>query len=296
LLKANIELPNLLWLANHAYEQFEKNPVFAQQALDITHHILTREDVDPKNIGPETLVLEPLILHYAKLLQYFKQPTESIAWLEILEAHYKTTPELNWHCLSEARLNLAESLLAAGSKDLAEALFDTIASSSILRDRFAATAALQSARIKQTSTQTDPEQILTMLKNIALQKTLVNEPIHLEAAIDYVELLASLQSPDQRLEKSLDLLIKTKANFTLEDDLLSKDYHAARNQNSEQNQIYLNYMVYLDAKILLVNAQLEKDEARQKELNANAQELLLQITNTPSVYLQRRLETLKANI
>jgi hypothetical protein len=294
-LKANIELPNLLWLANYTYEQFEKNPAFAQQALDIAHHILTREDVDPKNIGPETLILEPLILHYAKLLQHFKQPTESIAWLEALETQYKTTPELDWRCMREARLNLAESLLAAGSEDLAEALFDTIATSSILRDRFTATAALQSARIKQAS-QTDPEKILTMLKNIALQKTLANEPIHLEAAIDYVELLASLQSPDQRLEKTLELLTKMKANFTLEDDLLSKDYHAARNQNNEQNQIYLNYITYLDAKILLANAQLEKDEARQKELHANAEELLLQITDTPSVYLQQRLEKLKANI
>jgi hypothetical protein len=191
--------------------------------------------------------------------------------------------------MAETRFTLAELLLASGAHQLAESRFDALASSVILRDKFAATAALQSARIKQTSSENNPEQILSMLKNISLQKTLANEPVHLEAAIDYLELMAELQPEEKREEKKLGLLLKMKSNFAANDDLLSQDYHAARSQNPLQNQIYLDYMLYLDAKILLTQAQLEQNEEEQKELQAKAKILLLQISDNPSVHLKRRL-------
>jgi hypothetical protein len=292
-LHANIELPNLLWLANYTYEQFERDPSQAGLAKEIISHILSRKDLDPKNMKQETMVLEPFIVKYAKLLQHFQEGTEAIVWLESLDAQYRAASELSWNCVEETRLALGLALQDTGSLKLAEALFDEIASSTILRDRFAATAALQSARIKQTAPDRNLEQVLSMLKNISLQKTLANEPIHLEAALDYIELISSLQPSELQTEKSLDLLIKTKANFEAQDDLLSLDYHAARDKNAEQNQIYLDYMKYIHAKILLTKAELEQDAEQQKELKANAKEILLQITGQTSAYLQRRLEQLE---
>jgi hypothetical protein len=223
-------------------------------------------------------------------LQECQNTEESIGWLALLEAQYEATPELDWHCEREVKLTLAEAFLASGKAQEAETLFDWLANSAVLRDRFAAKAALQSARIKRDLHNTDPTQVLAMLKNISIQKTLSNEPIHLEAAIDYIELLTSLQPPEKQIEKTLDLLTKMTANFKAQDDLLSKDYHAAREQDPKQNQIYLDYMLYLNAKILQAKAQLENVEEKQKELQANAKELLLQIKSKTNSVLQKRLE------
>lgn len=287
LLKADVSLTNLLWLAQTTYE---KDAAKAPLCVEIGKAILARAEVDPKNIGPDTLYLEAFLLNHAKWLQECQNIEESIEWLALLNAQYNDKADIDWRCEREVKLALAEAFLATGKTEKAETLFDWLASSAVLRDRFAAKAALQSARIKRGIDKSDPTQVLTMLKNISLQKTLSNEPIHLEAAIDYIELLASLQPAEKGLEKKLDLLMKMKANFEAQEDLLSKDYHASREADPKHNQIYLDYMLYLDAKILLTRAQLEKREEEQKELQANAKELLLRIDGRTNPDLQKRLE------
>lgn len=267
-LKANIEVPNLLWLTDYLDET---NPSIAAQTQEVIRHILFEHGLDPKNITPETLFLEPLLIRYAKCLE---EKSAAMEWLISLDEQYRKTPDLGWSHVAEAKLMLGETYLAQNSLQLAEALFDDIAKTALYQDRTLAQAALYSARIKQKSEDSDKTEILTLLKNITLQKNLANEPIHLEAAIDYVTLSASLQPAEQQAEKTLDLLTKTKAQFESEEDLLSKDYHAARNKNEKQNQIYVDYMNLIDAKILLVKAELEKNIEQQKEFELNAKELL----------------------
>jgi len=284
-LESDLGLANLLWLANHAFAHMAP-----EEIKKIIPSILVRSEVNAQHLTEETLSFEPVIVQYAKLFQSgdLKQDLKEVFfWLESLDGQYRVAPELPWTCVAEARLTLAEWLFAMGSLKEAEDLFESVAGSTILRDRFAAQAALQSARLKQGAADPDLTHILSLLKNIVLQKTLLNEPTHLEAALDYIELAAGSQ-----MEKSLDLLEKTKANFEAKEDLLSLDYHFAREKNETQNQIYLNYMRYLDAKILLTKAALAEDLEQQKELKANAKELLLQITGNISPDLQRRLDKL----
>ena len=61
------------------------------------------------------------------------------------------------------------------------------------------------------------------MKDLTLQRRLESEPIHFEAALEYISLLA----PNDR-EKQLSLLEKIKKDFEGTDDILSKDYHQAR--------------------------------------------------------------------
>jgi hypothetical protein len=281
-LESKIGIANLLWLANHAFTHMSSADI-----QKIIPRILVRSEVNAQHLTEETLPFESVIVQYAKLFQN-QDLKGAFFWLDSLSAQYQVAPELPWTCVSEARLTLAEWLLAMGSVQQAEDLFENVAGSTILRDPFAAKAALQSARLKQKAKEPDQTQILSLLKNIVLQKTVLNEPTHLEAAFDYIELSAGSQT-----EKKLDLLLKTKVDFESKEDLLSLDYHAAREKNATQNQIYLNYMRYLDAKILLTKAALAQDLEQQKELKANAKEFLLQITGNTSPDLQRRLDELE---
>lgn len=287
--KADIQLPNLLWLADYSYKQYEKNPSEAKIAFDVVHFLV--EKTNPYSICHETLYLEPLILKAAKLYQHFGKLAESITLLEALYTQYKLAPELSWACENELKLYLAESILRNGERSAAEELFDEIASSTVYKDRFVAEAALQSARIKQTSEDRDLTNILSTLKNLILQKNLENEPIHLEAALDYIELQTQLEAPEQRATKRLNLLAKTKADFEMQEDLLSKDYHAGRSSLEKQNQIYLSYMNYLDAQILLAKAELDSSSEEQKELQAKAKHILLQIETEAPSSLRARLKS-----
>ena len=246
--KAQIQQSNLLWLANFAFERGEFEQAYA---------VLLQTEIQE----------EAVLLKLANLHFRFNRDEAAMAILERQTSR-------------EGKLALAEALLKQGT-DLAraEALFDELIRSDSLRDGCSAMAALQSARLKRA--QGEFEKVALLLKDLTLQKNLENEPIHLEAALDYIEL-------QKESEKRLTALRKTKAFFESEDDLLSKDYQAAREKLPEQNSIYLGYMQYLDAQIFLSLGELDFNQ--QKELQTKAKATLLQIVSVEKSPLQLRVQ------
>jgi outer membrane protein assembly factor BamD (BamD/ComL family) len=214
----------------------------------------------------------------AKVYTLLGRLDEAIALLE-------STPTLS----EEGKLLLAESYAKKGGVEKALQMFDAIvASCSTVRTPLAASASLQGARLKLKKGET--EQVAIQLKNLVLQKNLANEPLHLEAALDYVELQAHSD-----LEKKLSLLKKTKSDFERKDDLLSKDYHEARTKWPAKDRIYQKYMQFLEAEILAVEAEI--DPKHQKDLQAKSKDLLLQIINEPTALaLRERAMTLLNSI
>ena len=175
--------------------------------------------------------------------------------------------------------------LHGGKQEEAERLFDAIlASNSSPRASVAASASLLGARLKiakaieEKLPPTHPDLVkqIAQLKNLILQKTFYNEPIYLEAALDYVDLLGNLDR-DSVEEKKLALLFKTKEDFERRDDLLSQDYHEAREKMPRIEKVYQGYMQFIDAEILCLQALSAKDASEQKQLQAKAKDLLLQI-------------------
>lgn len=57
---------------------------------------------------------------------------------------------------------------------------------------------------------------------------------------------------------------------------MSKDYHEARKQLPEKNEIYQGYLLWINAEILLNQAKMEAID-QQKEKIVNGRDLLLQI-------------------
>ncbi len=286
--RAEIQTENLLWLADSYYDrikdEIENDLTPSLVTVQRTASILEKL-IDPAHLSiyEENLYLESEICKLAKLYSVLGRFEDETALLEKLISQYHALPELKWGCEKEARLLLAQSYLRTGKEEQALPLFDFIVSTSAtIRNKAAAAASLYSARLKfakQINDHLGPThpafvKVLTQLKDLILQRSLNHEPIHLEAAFDYIDYQSKLDNSE---EKKLKLLIKTKSDFEQSNDLLSKDYHEARAKLPRKNQIYEGYMRLIDAEILLSQSKLTQEPDLQKELQAKAKGLLLQI-------------------
>lgn len=270
--KAELSSENLLWLANFYYTQVledEGNFVLAARSASILAKCKEKMEQDPH--------LEEVICKLAKIYSILGKIDEAIALLEPY-----AFPS------NEAQLILAENYEKKGIVDQATQIFDAIVlSSATKRSPVAASASLHSARLKMAQKNANLTEIAMNLKNLVLQKNFEAEPIYLEAALEYVDLAAK-----GNLKKRVALLKKTKTDFESKDDLLSKDYHFAREKSPRKNMTYLGYIKLMDAEILLAQARLENNA----ELKDKSKELLLQIVDEQVAYcLKERVRKRLAN-
>ncbi|MBX7067098.1 MAG: tetratricopeptide repeat protein [Parachlamydiales bacterium] len=267
--KAELKSENILWLADHYYNQLldeEGNFVIAARAAALY--------LKAKSFGAEQATCR-----LAKVYSILGRIDDAIALLENL-----SNPS------QEAQLILAENYAKKGIVDQAAQIFDAIVTScGTGRSPVAAAAALHGSRLKMAQGKPNLVEIATQLKNLVLQKNFEGEPLYLEAALDYVA-LAAKNDP----AKKAALLQKTKEDFEQRNDLLSKDYHAAREKSPRKNITYQGYMKLIDAEIALSEAKI--DRVHQKDLQAKSKTLLLQIMETPiASCLKERVQKLLAD-
>lgn len=252
--KAELKTENILWLADHYYHQLleeEGNFVIAARAAALY--------LKAKPLGTEQITCR-----LSKVYSILGRIDDAIALLEGI-----SNPS------QEAQLILAENYEKKGIVDQAVQIFDAIVSAcGTGRSPVAAEAALHGVRLKIAQGNPNLVEIATQLKNLVLQKNFEGEPLYLEAALDYVA-IASKNDP----AKKVALLQKTREDFEQRNDLLSKDYHAAREKSPRKNITYQGYMKLIDAEIALSEAKI--DRAHQKDLQAKSKTLLLQIMETP---------------
>ena len=288
--KAEIKIENLLWLADTYFQRVleeGENFVLAARTASLLNQCKAAIQ-NPKNElvsgAPDgkckaTLHLDAILCKLAKVYSILGKIDDAIATLEPLAASNH-----------EAELILAENYVKKGMLSEAEKMFDAVITSyGTARSPIAAQAILSSARLKLSLKDRNSTQIATQLKNLMIQKNLEAEPIHLEAALEYVALLANGDP-----EKTIALLQKTKLVFEGTDDLLSKDYHAARVLSPRKDAIYQGYMKLIEAQILAARSKI--DAENEKTLQAKSKHLLLQIMEQPMVScLKERVQTLLAD-
>jgi hypothetical protein len=288
--KSLIQSQNLLWMANFYFGQLdlvESNLLLAQKIEKILEHLLQPFDFQ---LNEKSLYLESAFCKLAKVYSILKKPDLEISLLEnFLVQSQKHQRKSSGE--KEAQLLLGEAYALKGEKEKALALFDALSSSTAsARTLLGASASLQSARLKMDAASIssvdspdfipDVTKTASQLKNLIIQKTLANEPSHLEAALDYIDLQTRFETNAK--EKRLSLLLKMKSDFERTDDLLSKDYQEARAKMPYQDKIYQGYMKLFDAEILALKAESADPSTQielQKELHAKAKDLLLQIIN-----------------
>lgn len=101
--------------------------------------------------------------------------------------------------------------------------------------------------------------IQSLLKNLKAHISLKHEPLHLEAALDLAQYLG---------QNHLDALIKNLKQvqdfFSDTSTLCTQEYHEMRRSNPQKNELYLNYMQLIEARILRFEAKIAKQNKEKQ--------------------------------
>lgn len=228
-----VTLENRVWLARTLAQQ--DNP----QGIVLLESIL-QTDPNFKRFDEEALLL-------AKQFQKNGNLSEARTILERVIG-LKQPSKL------KAELYLAQVLQEQGETQQALSIYRKLEGSAELPVAYQAS--LEHARLK---TQTDPLASLKKFNELKIRKVFANEPIHLEAAIDWALLSTNLAPSNEKDRTFLKLLQQIKEEFTTQNDIWSKEYQSSRMRHPEKEKIYQAYMRYVDASIYQVQAKLGED-------------------------------------
>lgn len=266
---------NFLWLT-HYYYQRASDPSVARIYFDRACTLYQKLLGDPTSlkIGPDAMDLEGEVLKFAHLLEKQKQSEKQITLLETLVKYQEKETQLPWKLKRRTVLELARAYELANSFESALRTYEYLVSSEPSRpSTITDTAKLQLTRLKyrflpkEQKKSGHPEliTILHTLKDLQIQKKLTAEPIHLEASLQYAEIRGELSNPNERAKNSLFFLQRFKENFTTMSDPSTREYNELRNQYPEKDQIFQAYMKYIDAKMLKVEAEIQREEGDPKQ-------------------------------
>ncbi|HLB52339.1 MAG TPA: hypothetical protein VJK48_01345 [Chlamydiales bacterium] len=247
-LQAEISEENLLWLGEWF---FTKNPHHAEKIFATLHNELA-------------------LYQLARLYQMRNASDLEQETLEKLQMLYQSDEEKEWEWRGEVEFQQVELYLKAKEIEKAHSLLDQILHSNYTPRAIQEKAKLEWARLKANENDSNANvEAAALFKELIQQRELINEPLHLEAALEYVDLLGT------HPKKRLTLLEKIHKDFTSNADLLAQDYQAARSKLEEKNRIYEAYLQWIEAEILWTKSLIDLDAQQQKELQTNAKELFL---------------------
>lgn len=290
----------LLWLANFYYDQVHVSgsewiiePLrdyrmvkWANHAINAYEKVMSQHDqLDALELFKLSNLygcLNQLSTQIELLIQLIKQPTEN--------------PRL----VSRAFFSLARAYERLGFSEEALSLYLFLASSSgATQDPFILNASkLHWSRLffaGLTVEEKQPESLeikqgLNFLKEVQIAKNLSYEPIHLEAALDYSFLQGEMAPQGKRSEHYLLQLVKFKEDFTSQEDIPSKDYHAQRMLKPEKDVTYQAYIKLMEAEI----ARLEGELGKKRSKTEAARSIYLELIKgkfAVSEYLVRKAQT-----
>ncbi len=311
MLKEPMQLENKLWLAYFYYKKTvslpEEAPLYnllqnpiqdkeaAKKSLSLYEDLLqTHPSLILEN---GTLELETIRL--SKLYQFLEKTSEQKAVLEELYLSYEKEKTAPWVFKTELFFELGSFYEKESSDEKAFFFYEKAYENSSLSQKLGAQSAYQMASLLiKTIPQENPSESYPfkrasqLLKDLSLHKSFSQEPIHLEASFRYIDLQLKKKEEGEKPFLKLFLLEKVKDNFTLEEDLLSKDYHEERRQTPEKEALFKAYLTLVDAEMLFSEASLLLKENNNKEaLELHKEALsLLKKTYPYTPFLEERLE------
>jgi tetratricopeptide (TPR) repeat protein len=283
-----LDRQQVVWLANYLFLELSQDlpelPVVSSEEIKdkIDQAINAHKKVLQWEV--EKINLEEFIFHS------FEQQSYQMAYLigmegdwhrqrvflEDLKLKYEEGAQEKWKYREITLLMLAQNyeILDASLYD-AKSIYEEILESNVSQGLYVyQKAKLQLARLEYKLFMNDEskennlpqEKILSILKEVQIYKDLRNEPVHLEAAIDYAEFYPYLMKQEHELdEKYLFLLQRAKEEFTRVDDIQSKDYNEQRSIYPEKNRIYQAYIMLMDAKIAFLKGNIAQKKNRHFE-------------------------------
>ncbi len=299
--KESVLFDNQIWLANHYYSKVKKHSeahknVFSEGFLPLKRSIATYEKIlgfeegivaFPKD--NDLLLLEGEALKYADLLSRKKDLPKKIALLEILTRLTSEKPEMEWKHQNNSLFELAKSYEMQEEAHQAIALYERLLeghSPSYLTHA----AQLQKTRLQfallpaEEREESSPAviDILNQLKDLQIKKQLHCEPVHFEAALEYVSVRVALTEEASKLDKNLFYLKRVKEDFLADDDIIGQEYFEARKKFPEKERLFTLYMNYVDAEMLRLQGEKAKSSGKKDEastLLTKASEQLEELLN-----------------
>jgi len=119
--------------------------------------------------------------------------------------------------------------------------------------------------------------ILNDLQALQIKKRLHNEPLHLEAALEYVEIKTHLTQKTNKTSTALMLLEHLRDDFSMQEDNIAREYQAARLEMPDKDQLVTSYMRFVTAEISrlrALQARISQNSAKAIELENKALSLL----------------------
>lgn len=309
---ADIKQKNKIWLADFYYLKAKESPdgvkdsdtvVYMKRSIEVFERAFQTTSLQLIILDDSTVNYVPYILKLAALYEMrgdFQKKREILAQLH---SQYSLNPQLKWVHVDEIFYELAKEYSKLPEKKReALSLYESIMERSPSLQKFvSASSCLSSARLryqelKEKGDRTDPElqTVLAQLKNLTIQRDVNNEPIHLEAALEYVAVHTFTEPEEEKFTKRVELLTRLQENFQQTEDILGKDYHAKREQIPEKNHLFQLYMTFFEAEILYYKSQLANKESRledEKYYGEQANRLYLQLKEEHGItdYLLSRI-------
>lgn len=293
----NLSQEQRKWLAHYYYQKAflgqpelfvgvlkdKEDICFAKQALE-QYELLTDKET---MLSPQALFLaESDIFKMCMLEMGLGLHKRSRDRLEHLSKNQSAEPEYGWKWKSRTWYLLGKHYQASKEWKLALAAFKRACKQK--GDSLAANAAqLEASRI---SYQTCPLQnrslenveivdALKSFKDLQMKRVAAQEPIHLEAALDYSDLRVSLEPDENRNELHYRLLKRVKEEFSNQDTIPAKEYHQYFQERPYKKALYQLYMQLIDGHIALV-------EAKMAQMKQDVEEMLKKKHLALSLYSQ----------
>ncbi|MGD0664214.1 MAG: tetratricopeptide repeat protein [Rhabdochlamydiaceae bacterium] len=288
-----VQPENQLWLAGYYKDKDDH-----VKAVEIFKKALAVDDDYNVNFDPALTYLEGETLKFAGLLD-LSQKEKVLRSLVALQGRHHALP---WKHQDTTLLELGQTCMNLQRSGEALATFEAlIAKEDQVSPLIRNTALLEKARILLSECADRSEDsptlrlVLSTLKDLQIQKQISQEPIHLEAALDYADLRTSLSPEVARSESALFFLNRVKEDFNAKDDPISQEYHEARLRYPEKDIIFQNYMKCLEAELLCWEAKLalqNNDNEKAEHSKQVAITLFEEVRNEPQAtsYLKHRVE------
>ena len=295
--KEPVERKKVLWLSQFYFQKLESlvDPIYeleelkTEEARELTFRVCEvlkslcdfSEEKEFILLEEDELYLEREVYRLALILHLMGDKETSLAILKGLESQYEDYSTLPWKWKDMTYYLLGQVLEQCEKSEAAKQSYQKVSKhligfgSSIYHRSLLKLARLNFQEIKK-KTLTDESiqvqnEVIKVLKDLQIRKHLPDEPIHLEAALDYSEFKVFFDDKDIKVEKQLSLLQKVKEEFTTKEDIQSKDYHARRNLYPKKDTIYQSYIMLIDAKIALLKSRLAFKKGRMHEAESYIQ-------------------------
>ncbi|MCI5051843.1 MAG: hypothetical protein MRY21_01740 [Simkaniaceae bacterium] len=298
-----LKLENRMWLANHYYEKSKNNDEAQERALWLFGHALTSSDMGSMiTLNERNVYLEAEALKYADLLGKTHRHSEKVALLKNLVSQQHSA-QLSWKYQKQAILELAKTYELLNEKESALDTYSFLTKTyshnpSYITDY----AALHEARLGFELT--DPRYrngenesviaILSRLKELQIKKAPETEPMHVEAAIDYARVRASIAEESDQPNRYLFFLGRLKEDYQSDSDPMVRLYHEKLATLEEKKAILDLHMEFVEAETLRMKAKkayVANRVSEAEELASQAIGRLTQIRESCDVtpYLQERV-------